>query len=581
MMVLGALARVKAGLKVFPCHQKKPLTENGFYDATDDTKQVAKWWTKWPSAQIGARTGREGNLVVLDLDGARGLAWAAKQTIPPTREIETSPGKKQFWFRPVPGRTIKCSAGVLAEEVDVRGEGGYTICPPSVHHESHKPYRFLNNLPLAAAPDWLLEPARKNGRAGTTDTIPKGTRHGRLLKLAAGLRARGFSEQAILADLIIVNQQHCVPPLELSELEKLSSWAGTKPPGFRGERMETSAEVELQHYDRVERENVKWLVPGRVALGKLTLFVGEPGVGKSLAAIDLASRVSRGTRFPDGTPCAQGGVLILSAEDDPRDTIAPRLDAANADSRRVARVERVKVTLPDGTEAESPFNLERDLEKLEETLAKQPGFKLILIDPLSAYLGKINSWRDTEVRSVLAPAAEFAARAGISIIGIMHMKKADADALLRVSGSIAFVAAARAIWGFGPDPDDRTRRIMVPVKNNLAPLGTGLSYQIAANDSGSPFIVWDEHPCRVDANEVLGTATEEKRERALRRAEAEELLRELLAEGPMPQEKVEDEMKKARISWGTVRRAKAHLHIKARKDGMAGGWVWELPEDAQ
>jgi hypothetical protein len=134
------------------------------------------------------------------------------------------------------------------------------------------------------------------------------------------------------------------------------------------------------------------------------------------------------------------------------------------------------------------------------------------------------------------------------------------------------------VWGFGEDPKDATLRVMVPVKNNLAPLGTALAYQIAGKDNGPPYLLWGKEPCDVDANEVLGMNAKEKRERADRLSEAKEWLREYLACGRLPQAQIKADAEKIGIAWRTLRRAKADLGVEPHKGGMGAGWFWELPE---
>ena len=161
------------------------------------------------------------------------------------------------------------------------------------------------------------------------------------------------------------------------------------------------------------------------------------------------------------------------------------------------------------------------------------------------------------------------------------MRKSETDAMLWVSGSIAFVAAARAVWGFGVDPDDETQRIMVGVKCNLAPLGNALAYKITANVAGAPYIVWQKEPRTLDAEEVLGGSKREKRARAERVGDAEEWLRQRLADGPAPQQQLKTEALSKHISWSTPRRAKDRLGVESHKTGLTGSWYWELPQGAQ
>src|SRR5262245_1316544 len=151
----------------------------------------------------------------------------------------------------------------------------------------------------------------------------------------------------------------------------------------------------------VQPEQVQWLWPGRIALGKLTLIAGEPGLGKSFLTLDIAARVTTGEKWPDDPTTFKlpGSVVLLSAEDDVADTIRPRLDAAGADVNHVHAIQAVEFKTD---EADKPtrrtFNLERDLPALESTIAGLTDCQLVVIDPVSAYCGKVDSHNNSETR---------------------------------------------------------------------------------------------------------------------------------------------------------------------------------------
>ena len=216
----------------------------------------------------------------------------------------------------------------------------------------------------------------------------------------------------------------------------------------------------------VTAQSVHWLWPRRIARGKLGILAGEPGEGKSTVTLDLAARLTRpGGLMPDGAPAPDGDVLLLSAEDGLRDTIRPRLDACGADVRRVHALTATRDL--DGTERH--LELARDLPQLEAAIERYHPV-LIIIDPLSAYLGRTDTWRDNEVRALLSPLASLAERHECAILGVLHLtKNASAKVLNRIIGSIAFVAAARVVLAVASDQDDKTRRFLLPVKNRLYP----------------------------------------------------------------------------------------------------------------
>ncbi len=576
-MLHAAAAYALDGLSVFPCEKKIPLTgPGGFKNATCDAGQIAKWWTEAPSAQIGLPTGYINHLFVLDIDGPEGERVVAKMDLPETFTVATRPGRYQLWFHQPEGTRSKCTASVIAPQLDTRGDGGYVVAPPSIHHETGKPYQIVKNLPWAPAPIDLLEPRKSTASPKTglvSDRIPQGQRHQTLLSIAGALRARKLSPEMVLAQLQIVNERQCVPPLDNSELIKLAQYVGSKPAGFPGQRpQETSTQVELESFRNVRSESVKWLWLKRVPLGKLTIFAGDPGEGKSLVTIDIAARQSRGDKFPDGARCEVGDTIFLSAEDDAADTIRPRLDAAGADVSKIHRVKAVRVTLTDGGTGESAFSLERDLERLEDALKTNSSIKLLVIDPISAYMGRVDTHRDAEIRRVLSPLAEMAARLGIAVVAVMHLKKSDASALLRVSGSIGFVAAARVVWGFGKEPDTPDNHVMLAVKNNLAALGNGLAYRIEVSGDVA-HVVWGKGVVTLDVNDVLSGERRERNGRGERKSEAEDwLLRMTPAGVEVPFPKIANAFELVTFSWRTLERAKKDNNVKAVKRGNK--WFW-------
>ncbi len=340
----------------------------------------------------------------------------------------------------------------------------------------------------------------------------------------------------------------------------------------------------------VEPTAIRWLWPGRIALGKITMLAGHPGLGKSFLTCDLAARVSAGLPWPDvGDPCPQGQVLILNGEDDPSDTIRPRLDAAGADVSKVHFIDGVDTT----REGEiDPFELARDTRLLRDHIEATPDVRLLVIDPVSAYIGQVDDHRNSEVRGLLRPLAELAHETGVAIVLVTHLNKGVGEAINRVIGSIAWAAAARAAWAVIRDPDDDNRRLLLCLKNNIGLESLGMAYRIASPPgegvlaalSGVGRIEWESEPLSVRADDVLGAPRGEGvLDPAPARAEAAGFLRELLKHGPVGSEQIKVEAKAAGVKWASVRRAKDAIGIVARKIGFGekAGWCWVLPDASQ
>jgi putative DNA primase/helicase len=380
-----------------------------------------------------------------------------------------------------------------------------------------------------------------------------------------------------------------VKVLEFAHAKDLSEWAamgGTRDPLI--EQIHNTAEWKptaetptpqagavLRCVRDITPKPLRWLWPGRIPLGKLTLLIGDPGLGKSLLTADIASHVTRGTSFRDGATCEAGSVIFLSAEDDAADTIRPRLDAAGADVSRVHILEAVRVALTDGSLTEKPFNLETDCASLEGALREHPDVRLIVIDPISAYLGGVDSHSNAEVRGVLARLATLAAQHGVAVLCITHLRKSAGAAVYRAIASIAFTAAARAVWAVAPDPEDGERRLLLAVKQNLSPIIGGLAFRIETQN-GVPRLAWEPGAVTLAANDVLGNVDMQQDQNE--RHQAKEWLKDFLADGPVAVKKIQGEAKAAGFSLMTVRRAKEALSVVASKSGYQGAWEWQLKE---
>jgi hypothetical protein len=339
----------------------------------------------------------------------------------------------------------------------------------------------------------------------------------------------------------------------------------------------------------VKPEPVAWLWPGRIALGKLTLIAGDPGLGKSFLTLDMAARVSRGRAWPDanGVATTSGGVVLLSAEDGVADTIRPRLDAAGADVNRIVALEAIRSVGDNGRESARTFDLSRDLPALEAAVRSVEGCRLVVIDPVTAYLGGVDSHKNAEIRGLLAPLGAIAERHRVAVVAVTHLNKSGGGpAIYRAMGSLAFAAAARAAWAVSKDKDDPRRRLLLPIKNNIAPDTGGLAYRIEPlGVDGCPAVVWEPDPVNVSADDALAGDRDEGGGRT-ECDDAAAWLRDLLAHGPRAARDVERDARDAGYSMATVRRAKAVIGVVSRKPAFGGPWEWTLPappraQDAQ
>jgi hypothetical protein len=622
-MISAAMVYASRGVAVFPVwgikdgrcgcgaqdcsnagkHPIASLAPRGFQDATTDLPTIRRWWTQSPDANIGAPT--TDWCVVLDVDrrhgGEQTLATLEQQhgALPETATVLTGGGGRHLYFAR-PQITIRNSAGKIGVGLDIRAVGGYVLLPPSTHI-SGGTYRDdvnhpLFETPLAPMPAWLVAlataSATTNGQAPHRDSdewarkltgAPEGQRRAVALEIAGHFLGKGIPP-AEVTEILLGFGARCTPPFPEREAREIVRYLARKDrakpprPGSPQPIAATPPETErpadgpvVVRLADVEPEAVDWLWPRRLACGKLTLVIGEPGGGKTYFVIDCGARVTRGQPWPDGPAPAPGAVIVLTSEDGIADTLRPRLDHQGGDPNLVHVLRAVRV---DGHEL--PFSLERDLPQLARVLTERPDTSLVILDPVSAYLGSRDSYKDAEIRGLLSPLAALAERFGVALLAILHLTKAaQRKLLLRAQGSVAFVAQARIVLAVGEDPEHEGRRLLVPVKSNLGPAATTLAFHIG--DAG---LAWEEGTVEGTAEQLLADDDVETRSSRKERDDAATFLRQVLADGPVATKQVEADAKANGIAQRTLWRAKTELHVLAERAQTQAGkaaWYWILP----
>lgn len=329
----------------------------------------------------------------------------------------------------------------------------------------------------------------------------------------------------------------------------------------------------------VAPQSVEWLWPNRIAIGKNNMICGDPGLGKSLLALDIAARVSTGAGFPDAHQLDRdpAGVVILTQEDDAADTLVPRLLSHSADVSRIAHVQGV--TGIDEGQTVHGIDLTRDVDAVRAAVEQVPNCKLVIIDTISDYLGKTDAHRNNEVRAVLNPLAALANECRVAILSIAHLRKGDSRAIHAAMGSIAFVGQSRVAWAITRCQADPRRRLLTCIKNNLADDNSGLAYTIEGHGpDGAPVICWEPEPLRMTADEAM--AAQQSRGRPpVERQDAAAWLATQLARGPQPASTILNDATACGLNRRTVQRAFEQLGCERSKAGFRDGWKWSLPED--
>lgn len=262
-MHTAAVSYAERGWPVFPIQVggKTPLTQHGVKDATTDISQIDEWWLKkFPGANIGVATGGGANLTVLDVDERHGGYESLKKVpaLPATLTSRTGGGGLHKFYLS-PGFRVSNSAGKIAAGLDIRGDGGYVVVPPSMHSSGNEYAWVEPDANIALPPDWLIqslrEPTISKPAAGEELKILEGGRNDRLFKEACMLRGRGYNEDTIFAAIEKLNQEQCDPPLSQEEVHQVVLNASKhEPNGGRGQM------VGGVLFKATDVGNAKWLV---------------------------------------------------------------------------------------------------------------------------------------------------------------------------------------------------------------------------------------------------------------------------------------------------------------------------------
>ncbi|HUT31989.1 MAG TPA: AAA family ATPase [Planctomycetota bacterium] len=343
---------------------------------------------------------------------------------------------------------------------------------------------------------------------------------------------------------------------------------------FRIEMGPEKNRAPLVEVGNVPAGDVRWLWPGKFPIGKISLVVGDPGRGKSLLSLDLATRLSLAAPWPDGQPntLRPSCTLLLSAEDDVGDTIRPRLEAMGADVRYIRSMRGLF-----GAGFYKGFQLPRDLPTLEQAVTDTPDVRLVVIDPLMAFLATGTANSNSALRALLATLQEMAERLGFAVLALSHLTKATgASPIYRAMGSLALVAASRAVWTLWPDQDEPERTFFVPLKCNLSAALHAHAYRIAPSpvNPKQPVLLWEPEPIHMA---LLSTSTANPVPR-LRDQQCVTWLRALLEKGPVPTRDVEKAADEEGFGYHILRRAKRMLGVGTSPDGLGGTWMQRLPD---
>lgn len=574
-----ALTYADMGLAVFPLRpkDKRPATENGCKAATTNKQQIADWWDRHPECNIGIATGgSSGGLVVIDLDvdenkGINGYEvlkeWQQKNgDLPESWQSITGRGGYHLFYR---DSAVNQNRVGLYEGVDIRGEGGYIVAPPSIHPNGHRyeweqepgeyelaqaDNRVVNFLAGPVTEEWEKQPFK------APKTIPEGERTSTMVRLIGSLKAKGLDDEAIQAAVRAENEKKCVPPLTDQELEKtvfpaLSRvWEPTAPykAVYDGGKFRQSKNhsLEMVAMDGAEEKSPDWLISDYMPKYQITSLAGDGGSGKTTVWCALAAAVSSGKKsfmesfLPDdwgnGAPAK---VMFFSAEDSFEYTLKRRLRKNGAKLQNI-----LSIDIADDRFQDIKFNslfLEQLLDKYRPALC--------IFDPIQAFVPPdIRMGDRNAMRNCLAPLIGYGEKYGITFLIVEHAnKQSGVWGRKRIADSADIWDISRSVIMAG-ETNEKGIRYLSHEKSNYGPTGESILYSIEDEVINFKSYTWKK-------DKDFVTEVDYTTRQAPQKEEAKQFILDFLKDGEKEVSELDEMAAAMSISKATMTRAKADM----------------------
>jgi putative DNA primase/helicase len=446
-MINAALDCLHLGLSVIPCDPatKHPLLDSWkpYQSRLPTEKEVGDWWTRWPEAAPAVVTGELSALVVVDIDSddALEIKEAEKSFGETSWRARTPSGGMHLGYAHPGGRvTNACRISGFDFDIDIRGDGGYALVPPSPGYSWENEDPFETRPPFRGIPKQIaptLEPAQP---VTQNDRIPRGERNQTLASLGGTMRKRGMSSDAISAALLADNQKRCLPPLPKKEVLRIARSVGEYEPVDPRPKLLTAEEFAN---DLAPEEIIK----GLIYRASTHLLTGASKTGKSWLAYQLVLSVQAGKPFL-GLDVTRAKVLLVSLEMS-AGMLRKRMEGIHRDIGLPAPDIPDSFNLIAPTMEQVPsLNLagESGLTYLKDAIA-ETGAELVVLDTLYKFLPGCDPNSNAEMGTVFARIGDLAQSTGAAIVMLDHVAKGEHF------GPVSHSAVGAQIKGGGGEGD--------------------------------------------------------------------------------------------------------------------------------
>lgn len=432
-----ALIYAQNNFKIFPLKvnsKSEQVLKSWKEEATNDINQVTKWWLTNSQYNIGLKTGS--GLIVIDIDcknGKNGLEQIKPflANFPKTKIAKTCHGGYHFYYKV--DREVRNFVDLL-DGVDVRGDGGYVLAPPSIVDD--KSYTWVNDLQIANANDAVYKLLERDklqvvNHLSSVTMIQQGVRNETLFRLGCMMQAKGMSDESIKASLEIENMKRCNPPLSKKELASIIKSITTRydKPESNDEEYKVTwvSALEMSKQSITESPDI---IENLLPIG-VTLISAPSKMGKTFLCMQMANAIAKGDSFL-GYQCKKKNAYYIALED-PKDNQIRRLKNSGS---KISQGYDIEFCEP----YQVSFNLEK---KILNYLHFNPELGVVIVDTFEKIRDCNERTYSIEYKEV-THYHELAMKYGISIILVMHTIKNInyTNIFANVSGSAGTLASA-------------------------------------------------------------------------------------------------------------------------------------------